>query len=81
MLGGVPGDLAATAEFLDGSLAVAFALMAAIGLDAAYPELNLENYLNPRGQELSRPARTSAWSMSTASRPSSTPRSRTSTTT
>ena len=52
VLGGVPGDLAATAEFLDGSLAVAFALMAAIGLDAAYPELNLENYLNARGQEL-----------------------------
>ena len=53
-LGGVPGDLTATAEFLDGSLAVAFALMAAIGLDAAYPELNLESYLNPRGQELIR---------------------------
>ena len=52
ILGGVPGDLTATAEFLDGSLAVAFALMAAIGLDAAYPELDLENYLNPRGQAL-----------------------------
>ena len=52
VLGGVPGDLAATAEFLDGTTFVAFALMAAIGLDAAYPELNLENYLNPRGQEL-----------------------------
>lgn len=52
VLGGVPGDLTATAAFLDGSLAVAFALMAAIGLDAAYPELNLEQYLNPRGQAL-----------------------------
>lgn len=52
VLGGVPGDLAATAEFLDGSLAVAFALMAAIGLDTAYPELDLENFLNARGQEL-----------------------------
>lgn len=52
VLGGVPGDLTATAEFLDGSPFVAFALMAAIGLDAAYPELDLDGYLNPRGQEL-----------------------------
>jgi hypothetical protein len=52
VLGGVPGDLGATAELLDGSTFVAFALMAAIGLDAAYPELNLENYLNARGQQL-----------------------------
>lgn len=52
VLGGVPGDLTATAEFLDGSLAVAFALMASIGLDAAYPELDLESYLNDRGQQL-----------------------------
>lgn len=51
-IGGVPGDLTATAEFLDGSPFVAFALMAALGLDAAYPELNLENYLNDRGREL-----------------------------
>jgi hypothetical protein len=51
-IGGVPGDLRATAEFLDGSAFVAFALMAALGLDAAYPELDLETYLNPRGQEL-----------------------------
>lgn len=51
-VGGVPGDLAATAEFLDGNLAVAFALMAAVGLDTAYDELDLESYLNERGQEL-----------------------------
>jgi Secretory lipase len=51
-IGGVPGDLNATAQFLDGSPFVAFALMAALGLDAAYPELDLESYLNPRGQEL-----------------------------
>ena len=51
-VGGVPGDLQATAEFLDGSGFVAFALLAALGLDAAYPELDLETYLNPRGQEL-----------------------------
>jgi hypothetical protein len=50
--GGVPGDLAATAQFLDGSLFVALALLASMGLDAAYPELDLEDYLNARGQEL-----------------------------
>lgn len=52
VLGGVPADLAATAEHLDGRLFVAFALLAAMGQDAAYPELDLENYLNARGQEL-----------------------------
>jgi pimeloyl-ACP methyl ester carboxylesterase len=51
-LGGVPGDLTATAEFLDGSPFVAFALMASLGLDAAYPELELDRYLNKRGREL-----------------------------
>lgn len=51
-VGGVPGDLAATAEFLDGSLAVAFAFMAAVGLDTAYDELDLGQYLNDRGHEL-----------------------------
>ena len=49
-IGGVPADLAATAEFLDGSPFVAFALMAALGLDAAYPELDLPKYLNDRGR-------------------------------
>jgi hypothetical protein len=51
-LGGVPGDLAATAEFLDGSPFVAFALLASLGLDAAYPELDLAGYLNERGRQL-----------------------------
>jgi Secretory lipase len=51
-IGGVPGDLRATAEFLDGSAFVAFALLAALGLDAAYPELDLVSYLNPRGRQL-----------------------------
>lgn len=50
--GGVPGDLGATAEFLDGSPFVALALLASLGLDSAYPELDLESYLNARGQEL-----------------------------
>lgn len=51
-IGGVPGDLTATAEFLDGSPFVAFALMASLGLDAAYPELDLAKYLNDRGRQL-----------------------------
>ncbi len=50
--GGVPGDLQATAEFLDGGPFVIFGLLAGIGLDAAYPELDLESYLNDRGREL-----------------------------
>lgn len=50
--GGVPGDLGATADFLDGSLFVSFALMASLGLDTAYPELDIETYLNGRGQQL-----------------------------
>ena len=50
--GGVPGDLTATAEFLDGSPFVGFALMAALGLDAAYPELDLDAYLNADGEAL-----------------------------
>lgn len=50
--GGVPGDLARVGEFLDQSLFAAFAFMAAIGYDAAYPELDLEDYLNPRGEAL-----------------------------
>lgn len=50
--GGVPGDLSATADFLDGSPFVSLALMAALGLDGAYPELDLDSYLNARGQEL-----------------------------
>jgi Secretory lipase len=51
-VGGVPADLTATAEFLDGSPFVAFALLAALGLDTAYPELDLESYLNTRGRQL-----------------------------
>ena len=55
-IGGVPGDLTATAEFLNGSTFVAFALMTAIGFDAAYPELDLPTYLNERGVELAQRA-------------------------
>jgi hypothetical protein len=55
--GGVPGDLTATAEFLDGSIFVGLALLAAIGLDEAYPELGLDGYLNARGDALVETAR------------------------
>jgi hypothetical protein len=51
-IGGVPGDLTATAAFLDGSPFVAFALLTSLGLDAAYSELNLASYLNDRGRQL-----------------------------
>ncbi|HEX2316802.1 MAG TPA: lipase family protein [Thermomonospora sp.] len=49
---GVPADLIAVARGLDGSLGVAFAFMAAVGYDAAYPELDLPAYLNDAGRKL-----------------------------
>jgi pimeloyl-ACP methyl ester carboxylesterase len=52
--GGVPSDLGPLAEYLDGpgNLFFSFLAFAAIGLDAAYPELNLESYLNDTGRQL-----------------------------
>lgn len=50
--GGVPGDLVATADFLEGSPGVALALLASVGFDAAYSELKLDTYLNARGRDL-----------------------------
>jgi len=50
--GGIPGDLTAVAEHLEGSPFVALALLASIGLDAAYPELDLETLVNDRGRAL-----------------------------
>lgn len=50
--GGVPGDLTAVADLVDGTPFVAFALLAALGYDAAYPELSLESYLNADGLAL-----------------------------
>jgi hypothetical protein len=50
--GGVPADLIAVAEGLDGSAMVSLAFLAAVGYDAAYPELRLTDYLNDRGREL-----------------------------
>lgn len=51
-VGGVPANLQETGESLDGTLFVVFALMTSAGLDAAYDELDLENYLNTRGEGL-----------------------------
>ncbi|GAA2606310.1 lipase family protein [Actinomadura fulvescens] len=50
--GGVPADLRAVADNLDGSLFIALMFMAAVGYDTAYPELNLDRYLNDRGRAL-----------------------------
>lgn len=48
--GGVPADLTEVAEGLDGKVGFGFLLLAAYGLDAAYPELDLETYFNDRGR-------------------------------
>ncbi|MEV4460170.1 lipase family protein [Microbispora sp. NPDC049633] len=50
--GGVPADLRAVADHLDGTGDFGLAAAAGIGLDAAYPELNLESYLTPEGAAL-----------------------------
>ncbi|WP_423463792.1 lipase family protein [Promicromonospora sp. MS192] len=49
--GGVPADLTEVAEGLDGQVGFGFLLLAAYGLDAAYPELDLHSYLNERGRQ------------------------------
>jgi hypothetical protein len=50
--GGVPADLIAVADFLDGGIAFGFMAAAAAGFDAAYPELDLEKYLNAEGRAM-----------------------------
>ncbi|OLT27845.1 triacylglycerol lipase [Actinomadura sp. CNU-125] len=50
--GGVPADLRAVAANLDGNLFAAFMFMSAAGYDAAYPQLDLESFLNDAGREL-----------------------------
>ena len=50
--GGVPADLIPVAEHLDGSAFTALMLMASIGYDNAYPELDLEAFVNDRGADL-----------------------------
>ncbi|EFC81497.1 lipase family protein [Parafrankia sp. EUN1f] len=49
--GGIPADLLAVSKQLDGGLGFAVLAMAALGLDAAYPELNLDSYLNAAGKK------------------------------
>jgi Secretory lipase len=50
--GGVPSDPEQLGTTLNGGIWFAFLAMAAVGLDAAYPELNLESYLNDTGRQL-----------------------------
>ncbi|MGG8407038.1 lipase family protein [Streptomyces sp. 12297] len=50
--GGVPADLLAVADFNNGSYGSGLIFMAAAGQDAAYPELDLDSYLNPAGKAL-----------------------------
>ncbi|WP_033323082.1 lipase family protein [Actinomadura atramentaria] len=50
--GGVPADLLAVAKSLDQGPFAALMYMAAVGYDAAYPELNLNSYLNDAGKKL-----------------------------
>ena len=49
--GGVPADLVAVANALQGGF-FGFVLAAAQGFDAAYPELHLNTYLNATGTDL-----------------------------
>ncbi|WP_156726431.1 lipase family protein [Streptomyces apocyni] len=50
--GGVPAKLAPLASVHDGSYGAGLLFMAASGLDAAYPELRLDSYLNDSGKKL-----------------------------
>lgn len=48
--GGVPSDLTAVKSVNDGGLFVGLVLYAALGLNAAYPELRLDSFLNAKGR-------------------------------
>ncbi|GAA1866120.1 lipase family protein [Myceligenerans crystallogenes] len=50
--GGVPADLTAVSEDLDGRIGFGLLLLAAFGYDAAYPELDLDGYLNDKGRAM-----------------------------
>lgn len=50
--GGIPSDLTAVANFHEGTPFIGLTLLASMGMDAAYPELDLESYLNDRGEQL-----------------------------
>ncbi|WP_214109493.1 lipase family protein [Acrocarpospora catenulata] len=55
--GGVPADLKAVADHLDGGPDFGLAAAAGLGLDAAYPELALASYLTPEGNAIFTAAR------------------------
>ncbi|MGW1075575.1 lipase family protein [Streptomyces sp. NPDC002537] len=48
--GGVPADLLKVADYNNGSVGAGLVLMAAVGQNAAYPELRLDSYLNDQGR-------------------------------
>ncbi|RLL67388.1 lipase family protein [Streptomyces sp. Z26] len=50
--GGVPADLMKVAEHVNGGDEAGYIAMAAIGHDTAYPELDLDKYLNDDGRAL-----------------------------
>lgn len=50
--GGVPGDLARVADFHENTPFIGLTFLASLGLDTAYPELNLDGYLNDKGADL-----------------------------
>jgi hypothetical protein len=54
LAGGVPADMLAEVNHLDGNptAGAGFALASMVGLDAAYPELDLEDRLTPLGKTL-----------------------------
>lgn len=50
--GGTPADLIEVSELLEGGVGFGFQLLAALGFDSAYPELDLPSFLNARGRDL-----------------------------
>ncbi|MGI5351316.1 lipase family protein [Streptomyces sp. CA-250714] len=50
--GGVPADLLKVADHNNGNIGAGLILMAAIGQNAAFPELDLDSYLNAEGRGL-----------------------------
>lgn len=50
--GGLPGDFEALADYMDGTLFSPLLMAVAIAYDAAYPELDLDAVLTPRGRRI-----------------------------
>ena len=50
--GGVPADVEAVARHLDGNAFFGFGVSALMGLDAAFPQLDLKQYLNATGRDM-----------------------------